>query len=174
MDLNFLILGINPFFYCMSQLFSYCLWLIFSKLYYISFWVFIVLFSYTIYNTHPPYLPSFTLPLPTGTHPQTDLFYLPVLHFFKCMLIVQEDFTLIFHTCIYHTLIRLTSSITYSFSITLVTCYSLTFSALCYTIFMHRCNVSIIHSLLFSFSLLPPHSSLRGLFLSLLPPYSPL
>jgi hypothetical protein len=68
---------------------------------------FIVLFSYTntkgIQYIHPLSLSLFTLLSSTSTHSWTR----PVLHFFKCVLTVQGGFALVFHTCPYHSLIRL-------------------------------------------------------------------
>jgi hypothetical protein len=118
----------------------------------------------------PPYLPSFTLsscsPLPLVPTLREDLFYLPVLHFLKCVLIAQGSSTLVSQTC----LIRLTC-VTYSFSTCLspitqqptvhcVMVFSYT-DAMCFNLF----------SIIF-FLLLPPYSSYRstichGLSLSL-------
>jgi hypothetical protein len=56
---------------------------------------FTVLFSY-IHKVHPPHLPSFTLSVylpPSRRFPAlTKLFSLSVLHFFKCLFIVQNGF----------------------------------------------------------------------------------
>jgi hypothetical protein len=73
-----------------------------------------VLFSSTIIMSllHPLHLPSPNPLLPT---PKQDLFYLPV--HFKCVLIVQRSFAVVFHTYMYYTLIRLTLSMTLFFSI---------------------------------------------------------
>jgi hypothetical protein len=65
-------------------------------------------------------------------------FYLPDLHFFKYVLIVQGGFTLVFHTSMIHTSIRLTLSIAYSSLIALLPYYSTTYSAFHYTVFIHR------------------------------------
>jgi hypothetical protein len=40
--------------------------------------------------------------------PRKDLFYPPALHFSKCMLMVQGDFTLVLQACIYYAWIKLT------------------------------------------------------------------
>jgi hypothetical protein len=75
-------------------------------------------FSY-VYTKYIDHIRSPSPSLFTYTHtlvPSSgqDLFYLPVLHFLKCIFIVQGGLALVFYTCIYHTLIRLTSSILYS------------------------------------------------------------
>jgi hypothetical protein len=63
----------------------------------------------------PPYSPFFTFSLLlshlTGTHPWTGpvLFFCP--SFFKCILIAQESFILVFQTSIYHALIKVTPSL---------------------------------------------------------------
>jgi hypothetical protein len=58
--------------------------------------------------------PFLILP-PTSTYPWTGPVLPSWLSFFKCILIVQGGFTLIFHTCnISHTLIRLTPTTTFS------------------------------------------------------------
>lgn len=53
-----------------------------------------------VHKVHGLYLPSFTFstpPLsPTVTHPEWYLSYIPVLHFLKCVFIVQWDFAMIF------------------------------------------------------------------------------
>jgi hypothetical protein len=85
-------------------------------------------------SIHPTHLlHSFLLPSPFPLVPtlRQDLFNLPVLHFYNCILIVQGGFTMVFHTCIYWTLIRWTPSITYSFSITLPLFNSLQCISLC-------------------------------------------
>jgi hypothetical protein len=56
--------------------------------------------------------PSFTLflcppHLPLVPTPDKDLFHPPVLHFFKCILIVHGGFASEFQACIYSALIRL-------------------------------------------------------------------
>jgi hypothetical protein len=91
--------------------------------------------------------------------------------FFKYILIVQGDFILVFHTCVYHTVVRLTPSINslyHSFP------YSSTaFSIFCYTIFIQRYNVlilSLYHSLFPSGLFLVPsdrHTITIMFFLSL-------
>jgi hypothetical protein len=53
-------------------------------------------------------LPSFSYTPQLVPTPGKDLFYFPILHFIKCILIVLRSFTLVFQTCINHTLIRLT------------------------------------------------------------------
>jgi hypothetical protein len=110
---------------------------------------FIVQFSYTYTKYIDHICPSspfpFTLPL-VPTHGQ-DQFYLPALHFFKWLMIVQGVFTMVFHKCKHYTLIRLTPCIIYSFSITLQPYYSTTFSAFQYTIFIHRFDVFQYYSL---------------------------
>jgi hypothetical protein len=72
---------------------------------------FIILFSYMktkyIHYIHLPSPSLLILPLLLVPTPGKDLFYHPVLHFFKCVLIVQRGFAMIFHTCIYHALIKL-------------------------------------------------------------------
>jgi hypothetical protein len=73
---------------------------------------FIVLFlymntKYIHYICHFLPFPYAFLP-PTGTHSWAGLFYLPVLHFSKCIFIFKQDFTLVFQECIYCTSIRLT------------------------------------------------------------------
>jgi hypothetical protein len=70
-------------------------------------------------------------------------------------LIVQGVLALTFHTCIYHSLIRLTW-LTYSFSITLLPYYSTGYNALYYIIFIHRWTASTFFTQTFSFPLLPP------------------
>jgi hypothetical protein len=86
-------------------------------------------------------------------------FYLPILHFFKYMLIVQEVFALLFHTCIYHTLIILTVSIAYGFS---TACFliiqQLTVHFIIISLYTDSLCFSIVQSLSLSFPLLPPHS----------------
>jgi hypothetical protein len=69
-----------------------------------------------------------------------DLFYLPVLHYLMCVLIVQRGSTLIFHTCIYCAVIRWTP-ITYSSLLPWSPLNSLQCIVLCYII--HRCNVAM-------------------------------
>jgi hypothetical protein len=54
---------------------------------------------------------------------------------------------LVFHTHIYSTLIRLTPSITYSFSISLFPHHSTTFNGFRYTIFIHRCSICLFVTL---------------------------
>jgi hypothetical protein len=54
---------------------------------------------------HPLHFASLLSLVPT---PGQDLFYLPVLHLSRCMLIIQGFFPLLFHTCVICTLIRLT------------------------------------------------------------------
>jgi hypothetical protein len=72
---------------------------------------------------------------------------------------VQGGVILRFHACAYLTLIRLSPSITYSFSITLIPYYSSAYSALCYIIFIYSQIVFQYSSPpLFSFPL-PPTSS---------------
>jgi hypothetical protein len=72
---------------------------------------FIILFSYI--NTKYVYHLSLLYPLlmpsspPTVVTPGPDLVYLSVLHFFTHILTGQEKFALLFHTCIYHALIKL-------------------------------------------------------------------
>jgi hypothetical protein len=74
---------------------------------------FIVLFSSPIFiHLHPLHLPSPVLLL-TYAHIGRVLPFCP--SFFKCILIVTGCFTLVFHMCIYHTLISFIPSITYSF-----------------------------------------------------------
>jgi hypothetical protein len=51
-----------------------------------------------------------TLPFHLIVTPGQDLFYLPILHFLRWTLILQGSFALVFHTYIYHTLIRLAPS----------------------------------------------------------------
>jgi hypothetical protein len=105
---------------------------------------------------HPPHLPS---PLPLVITPRENLFYTPVLNFLKCILVIQGDFTLILHTCLYCILIRLTPFINYPFSITLIPYYSIIFCTCHYTIIMHRYNVFWLYSLsVISFPLSPPCS----------------
>jgi hypothetical protein len=78
----------------------------------ISSFIFQFSCKYIQYTNHiqPPSHSLFTLSPPTGTYLQTG----PDLHscssFFKCTFIVQRGFTVIFHTWIYCTLIRLTIS----------------------------------------------------------------
>jgi hypothetical protein len=57
--------------------------------------------------------------LPSTPTPNKDLFYLPVL-FFLMYIDVRRGFTLVFYTCIYHVLIKLISSVTYSLSVPLL------------------------------------------------------
>jgi hypothetical protein len=45
-------------------------------------------------------------PLPWVPTARKDLFYLPALQFFKCVLIVQGRFTLVLQACIYCALIK--------------------------------------------------------------------
>jgi hypothetical protein len=81
---------------------------------FLFFSVFIVLFilsTSTIFTLlHLVCLPLLLL---LELTPRYDLFYLPAFHFLKCILIVQGHFTLVFHTCIFHKLIRLTPFIIY-------------------------------------------------------------
>jgi hypothetical protein len=63
---------------------------------------------------------------------------------------------------LYCILIRLTRLLfIYSFSITLLFCYSTAFSAFHYAIFIQRCNAFLYHSVLFAVPFLPLSSSLR-------------
>jgi hypothetical protein len=111
-------------------------------------------------------LPSFTLFSCSHPTPRLGLFYLSVLHFFKCILIVQGGFTLVFQTCLCLTLIRLSPH--YLLFFTLLPYYSTAYSALCYIIFIHRCDVSILFILLiFSFLHSFPCCPLYSLCLSL-------
>jgi hypothetical protein len=69
------------------------------------------LFSCSIFThickVHPP-SSICCLPFPVPQIPtHTELFYLPVFQFFRCILIVRGSFTLVFFTCIYCTLFRL-------------------------------------------------------------------
>jgi hypothetical protein len=84
---------------------------------------------------------------------------------FKCMLIVQGSFTLVFHTYVNWDLIRLASSITYFFSITMLPYHSTLFSAFSYAFFIYRCNVFWHYSLSFSFPLLLPCIPTESFFL---------
>jgi hypothetical protein len=69
------------------------------------------------YNHHIfPILP-FLFTFPLVPNPTQDLLDFPVLHFFKCILIVQGGFHFgISHMYMYCSLIRLTTYITYSLS----------------------------------------------------------
>jgi hypothetical protein len=123
---------------------------------------FIILFSYTNtkYTQHAHLLYLFSsFPL-IPTMPRQYLFHLPVFHFKKLYIDCSRGFTLIFHICIYCTLNRLTSSITYSFSVALLPYYWTVLSAVCYTVLTHKCNVFWHYSLLiFLFSCLASPSS---------------
>jgi hypothetical protein len=76
---------------------------------------FILIFLYlgTKY-IHHIHIPSFFIPiaLPLVPPPGKVLFFPPALHFFliKCMLIVQEGYSLVHQDCIYHAFIKLTPS----------------------------------------------------------------
>jgi hypothetical protein len=82
-------------------------------------------FHYSIfiykYKECPRYSYSFTLSIyslpPTDSQPKTGPILPSCPSIFKWILIIQGSFALVFQICIYHTLIRLTPSITYSFSI---------------------------------------------------------
>jgi hypothetical protein len=86
-------------------------------------------------------IPSFTLSIylypPTGTHLQTGPVLLCFPSFFQHILIAQEGFTLVFYRCIYCTLIKVTSSFSFSFSIVLLPSYSTAVSVFHYTIVIH-------------------------------------
>jgi hypothetical protein len=102
---------------------------------------------------HPLLMPfPFSLtPLP---HTRTYRNWFTFLSIFqKCILIVQGVFALVVQTCIYCTLIRLDSPITYYFSIQLLPDYSIAYSAFCYIVFMHKSKVSIFFTLQHSLSL---------------------
>jgi hypothetical protein len=114
---------------------------------------FITLFSYINTKIIPPYSPFLYHPSPrhTGVYLQKG----PVFNFLsfiylKVYIDSQRGFALALHIYIYHALIRLTSPY-YSFF--LYHSHSLLFnslhhiSALCYIIFIHRCNVSILFTL---------------------------
>lgn len=109
--------------------------------------------TYTICGFLDPLLLTFTILLVPS--PEQDLFYLPILHFLKHILIVKGIFALVFQTWIYRALIRLTPSITYSFSVTRSPVVQ-SLQCMAYTIFMHRCDVSIFFTLTCFFSLPPP------------------
>jgi hypothetical protein len=126
-----------------------------------------ILFSCTytkyIYQSSLSFTLSIALPLSLLPTLRQDLFYLLVLHFLKCKLIVNEDIFCISHLCVYWTLIRLTPSVTYSVFIALLPYNSAAFSALRYTLFIHRCIVFQYYSLtiIFSFPLPTPYYPLR-------------
>jgi hypothetical protein len=63
-------------------------------------------------------IPTFLVPthLPMVPTLRKDLFFLHAFHFLKVYINSPRGFTLILHTYIYHTLIKLTHSATYSFS----------------------------------------------------------
>jgi hypothetical protein len=58
-----------------------------------------------------------------------------------------KRFPLAFQTCTYRALIRLSTSVTSSFSLALPPYYSAALSALCYTVFIHRCVAFQYYSL---------------------------
>jgi hypothetical protein len=72
---------------------------------------FLYMYTKCINHIHPLSSSSFTLHQPTCTYPWAG----PVLHV-EC----SREVAMVFHTCIYYTLIRLNTSITYSFSIALL------------------------------------------------------
>jgi hypothetical protein len=59
-----------------------------------------------IFAIFHPFLLSF--PLSLVPIPRQDLFYFPLLQLFKCILLIQGSFALVFQTCLYSALIRLT------------------------------------------------------------------
>jgi hypothetical protein len=78
-----------------------------------SYFIFIYIYK-VIDHIHPLYIYSSPpwYPLPD----RNNLTFLSIIFYiFKCILIVQGGFTVVFHTCIYYTLIRLTPSIIYLF-----------------------------------------------------------
>jgi hypothetical protein len=79
---------------------------------------------------------------------------------FKYILIAQGDFTLVFHTCIYRTLIRLTPSITFSLSHCSPIIQQLSMHFVIPSSYTDAMYFNIIHSLSFSFPLPSPHSLL--------------
>jgi hypothetical protein len=119
------------------------------------------------------YSPSATtsvcLPPSHSTHPRQDLFFIPILHY--CQGYIHSSSTMTLQTCIY--LIRFNQMylirlyiyiymyihlITYTLfskinpSIIFITPFpynSTAYSALCYSIFIHRCDVSIFFTLPF-------------------------
>jgi hypothetical protein len=99
-----------------------------------------------VYKVHWSYLFYFILWPPVGILIKQYLFYLPVAHCFKCLLIVQLFILGISHTYICHTSITLTPCITYSFSVTLFY-YSRANNAFHYTAFIHKCNVLQCYSI---------------------------
>jgi hypothetical protein len=98
---------------------------------------------------HTLFMPCPLQLVPTS---RQDCFTFLSFMFLKCILIVQGNFILVFQTCVYCVLIKLPPPITYSFSITLVPYYSIAYSAVRYTTFIHRCDISILS---FSNVLLP-------------------
>jgi hypothetical protein len=77
-----------------------------------------------------------------------DPFYLPVLHVFKYISIVQGCFSLVFHTHTYKSYCNFINSLCYcSFSVILFPYYSTTYSELLYDIFIHRFIVFQYYSL---------------------------
>jgi hypothetical protein len=106
---------------------------------YNNFTGFIVLFPYM----DTKYIQHICLPSPSPfpppsqcLHPSVTGAVLPsCLSFFMYMLIVQGSCALVFHTCIYHTLIILNPYITNSFSIALFLHCSTSYGTLAHTIF---------------------------------------
>jgi hypothetical protein len=112
---------------------------------------------------HPPYLPSlFILPFLLVPIPRQDPFYLPILHFFKCILTIQGGIALVFQMCLsnFNQINLLYYFLFFYFPVPLLfknlQCIVILSS---YTDTLH---FNIIYSLSFSFPLLPlPYSPFR-------------
>jgi hypothetical protein len=71
---------------------------------------------YKVHQTYSQSSPSlFTLSPPASTHSWSGLVSHSYPSFLNCILIVQRGFSVLFHPCIYRSLIRLTPSITLFF-----------------------------------------------------------
>jgi hypothetical protein len=104
----------------------------------------------TLIIFHAPFYFPFPFPL-VPFHIKQDLFYLLILHFLKCILIVKWGSAMV---CVYCSLIKLTPFVIYSFSITMLPYCSTSFSTFLYTIFICIYKVfwyySLYHSLFLS------------------------
>jgi hypothetical protein len=110
-------------------------------------------------HIHLPLHSLFTLSLPPVSTPKQDLFYISCALFFEVYIHCLKGFS-VFHTWIYHTLIRSSPPIIFSFLFPLP-CYSTAFIVFPYAILLHRHNVFRYHSRSFSFSFLPPTNPLK-------------
>jgi hypothetical protein len=115
---------------------------------------FIVLFSYTytkhIEHIHSPSPSPLTWPLPTGTYSGTGPVF-SILPFCRGIFIVKRDFAMVFHTCIYYTLIILALSLTPCSLII----QQLSVLSLCYLHTQMQC-ISVLFTYHYLFSIISP------------------